>query len=248
MDQGVSPNGGSVVSRRHRKGRLTPKQELFARAVAIKRMNYSDAYRHAFNTRTTNQNTIWCTAYQIRSYPQVANRIKELQEQSAKRLLLNRQQYLEKLEGMALADVREMFNPQGELKPIEELTEEQADLIEGLDVVENFQKVGDKAEHVGYTKKLKLASKRAILKDYGEARGWLEAQEESGPRRLVVRRYEKWEVHVNANSTDHHGTVIDVSRNGHSGDGIRAITEGTGADRSAGGADPSDSGANGTPA
>ena len=207
--------------------KLTHKQEAFARAVALKRMTYSDAYRVAYNTKTANGMTVWGNAYKIRRLTQVATRISELQERSAERLLMSKQQYLEKLERMTMADVRTIFDPVGGVKEIHDLGDAEADCIEGIEVVENFAKVGDKAEHVGYTKKIKFTSKRALLKDYGEARGWLEDTEDDKPRRMILRKYVQQEVHIHEATPTHNGDgpIIDVSGNGHRPGHLPAIDE-----------------------
>ena len=204
-----------AVKEKHPK--LTVKQEAFARAVALKRMTYSDAYRVAYNTKTENGMTVWGNAYKIRSLTKVATRISELQERSTERLLMSKQQYLEKLERMTMADVRTIFDPVGGVKEVQEIGDAEADCIEGIEVVENFAKVGDKAEHVGYTKKIKLTSKRALLKDYGEARGWLEGVPDAGTRRMILRKYVQQEVHIHEATSTYNGDgpIVDVASNGH---------------------------------
>lgn len=203
--------------------KLTAKQEAFAQAVAIKGMNYSDAYRACYDTKQNSLNSVWNGAWQVRSHSQVSQRIKELQDRKVNRLLKSKQEYLEKLEQMAWADTRSLFNPQGDLKPIDELTEEQADLLEGLEVVEQFDKVktesGDRAEHTGYVKKVKLASKRQILKDYAEARGWSEEKAE-GPAVVVLREYITREVQ-HGEDRDQRVIVVNdaIASDGSTGDG-----------------------------
>lgn len=204
--------------------KLTAKQEAFAQAVAIKGMNYSDAYRACYNTKENSPYSVWGGAWKIRSNQQVSSRIKELQDRKANRLLRSKQEYLEKLEQMAWADIRTLFNPQGDLKPIDELTEEQADLLEGLEVVEQFDKVktesGDRAEHTGYVKKVKLASKRQILRDYAEARGW-SGEKAEGPAVVVLREYITREV-PHASGTDQRVIVVNGHGSNSNGRGIQS--------------------------
>lgn len=168
--------------------KLTQRQEKFCREV-VKGKSYSDAYRAAYGTKSLRGATVWVEAYKTHTRPHVANRIKQLQEQAAERLLMSRQQYLERIEKMILADIRTVLDPQGNVIDINQFPDDVTELIEGIEVVENFQKVGDKAEHVGYTKKIKFAGKRGLLKDYGQARGWLEPEESKRPKRVIIREF-----------------------------------------------------------
>lgn len=227
MDKSVPQDGGSVVSGGARKRKLTMKQEAFARAVALKGMNYSDAYRSTYHTKEITEQSVWNGAWQVRQLEHVSSRISELQARAESRLLMSKQQYLEKLERMTMADVRTIFDPVGGVKEIHDLGDAEADCIEGIEVVENFAKVGDKAEHVGYTKKIKFTSKRSLLKDYGEARGWLEDTEDDKPRRMILRKYVQQEVHIHEATPTHNGDgpVIDISSNGHRPGHLPAIDE-----------------------
>lgn len=127
------------------------------------------------------------------------------------RLLMTKALWLEKLDRMCMADPRKMFDPQGGVLDIHEIPDAEADLIEGIEVVENFAKVGDKAEHVGYVKKIKLTSRRVILKDYGEARGWLEP-ERQGPKTVLVRTWEAKEEYHDIGTREYTVLGNDLTR------------------------------------
>ena len=59
---------------------LTPKQEKFAQSVALENMNYSDAYRSAYNTDKMSDKTVNEKASLLKNEDKIKARIKELRE------------------------------------------------------------------------------------------------------------------------------------------------------------------------
>ncbi len=188
--------------------KLTPKQERFCLEV-VKGKTYSDAYRIAYNTTTDKQDHVWVQACELHKNPKVALRINELQERMVSRCLMSKQQWLEKLDLMCRADVRKIFNAQGHVKEIHELADEEAAIIAGIEVEENFAKVGDKVEHVGYIKKIKLVTPDKTHMNYGKARGWLKDEEErKGDNNSVTINYFTLE---EGNHVDSTTGIVDVT-------------------------------------
>lgn len=60
---------------------LTPKQEQFAKAIALDGMNYSDAYRSAYNCQRMSDTTINNNAWKLMQNNEIVTRIKELSTQ-----------------------------------------------------------------------------------------------------------------------------------------------------------------------
>lgn len=60
---------------------LTPKQEKFAKNIALEGMNYSDAYRNAYNCKKMTDKTINDTASKLKDNPDIAQRIAELKRE-----------------------------------------------------------------------------------------------------------------------------------------------------------------------
>jgi hypothetical protein len=203
--------------------KLTPKQERFAREVALNNRTYSDAYRIAYNTKTNKQEHVWVEASVVRSHPKVSLRVQELQSQATRRLLMSRQQYLERLEAMIMADIRTLLDPQGNPLDVKDFPDDVTELIEAIEVTENFAKAGDKAEHVGYTKKIKFAGKRGLLKDYAEARGWVDPEETTKPKRIILRKYVNTEVHYHEGPNISHNRMGDICSASHSGNPLASI-------------------------
>jgi phage terminase small subunit len=80
---------------------LTPKQENFAKAIAYENMNYSDAYRSAYNTGKMSDNAIWVEASKLAQNPKVALRIKELIKSMDSPKIMNATKRREKLSELA---------------------------------------------------------------------------------------------------------------------------------------------------
>jgi hypothetical protein len=67
---------------------LSNKQERFINLHVIDGLNISDAYREAYDTKTSNQNTLYNQASMLASNPKVSLRIKELRENLESKLAL----------------------------------------------------------------------------------------------------------------------------------------------------------------
>lgn len=80
---------------------LTPKQEAFARAVALDDMNYSDAYRSAYNAEKMSDKTINERASRLKDESKIRARIEELREEANTPRVMSAQQRREKLSELA---------------------------------------------------------------------------------------------------------------------------------------------------
>ena len=92
---------------------LTDKQENFARCVALKGMNYSDAYRECYDVKTENPNTIWRTAYGIYKNSKVNARIEELRSIKLEEVMLSTSQILQMYNNIATANIEDAYDEEG---------------------------------------------------------------------------------------------------------------------------------------
>lgn len=60
---------------------LTPKQETFAKAIALDGMSYSDAYRSAYDTKRMSDKTVNEKASLLKDNDKIRARIKELRDE-----------------------------------------------------------------------------------------------------------------------------------------------------------------------
>ncbi len=79
------------------------------------------------------------------------------------RLAISNERVLKEIARLALFDPRNLFRDDGTPKPINELDDDTAAAIAGLEVLEEFEGEGKSRVFVGYTKKYKVADKNAAL-------------------------------------------------------------------------------------
>lgn len=70
---------------------LTPKQEQFAKAIALEGMSYSDAYRSAYDTSKMTDKTVNEKASLLKDQDKIRARIKELRDEVDSPLIMSAQ-------------------------------------------------------------------------------------------------------------------------------------------------------------
>lgn len=141
---------------------LTPQQEKFAQLVA-EGNTYADAYRGAYKVaEKTKLETVWCESSKLMSNPTVSQRVKELQANTIKRNEVTLDEVLKEMAEWLKFNVKSIFNEDDTMKPLKEMTDQEASSIASFEVVELFDGSGDKKVHIGYLKKVKLIDKRAV--------------------------------------------------------------------------------------
>lgn len=95
---------------------------------------------------------------------------------------------LQRMVSMALGDIRGMFDESGCLKPIHELTAEQAAMLQGVETFEEFSGRGEDRVMVGYTRKVRFVSRTDSVKLLGQHLGMFSKKVEvSGPEGKPVQ-------------------------------------------------------------
>ncbi len=128
-----------------------------------------DAYRKAFNVIGAKRKGIDERASHMMAKDKIKARIAELRAPMIKRALMSREQWLESLARIAMADSRKMFDALGNPKEITELDDNEAAAIAGFEFCEDFAGKEGSRKAVGYTKKFKLADKIRAHELYGKA-------------------------------------------------------------------------------
>ena len=80
---------------------LTPKQEKFAKNIALEGMNYSDAYRNSYSCKRMGEATINNEAWKLMQNHEITTRIKELAAEADKPSIMNAMERKEKLTVLA---------------------------------------------------------------------------------------------------------------------------------------------------
>ncbi len=161
---------------------LSVKEEKFCQLMAAGTCkDQSDAYRKAFKPKTkTKAASIHVLASKVMAKGKIRLRISELMAPVIAKVQMTREEWLLECEQIMRGDVRKLFNEYGQPVEVSKLGDNEAAIIEGLEVVENFAKVGDHAEHVGYTTKIKLTPKLKRALEFGKVMGWYTEKKELG--------------------------------------------------------------------
>ena len=159
--------------------KLSAKREAFCRLLASgtnpstgKPITQSDAYRLAFKPKNMKAKSINEKASFLSNLVNIQARIAELMAPAIAKVTMTREEWLLEMEKIMRGDVRKMFICPGQAVEIHELDDNEAAIIEGYKVTENFAKVGDRAEHVGYTHDVKLTPKLKRGLEFGKLMGW----------------------------------------------------------------------------
>lgn len=156
---------------------LTPKQKAFIDEYLVDLNATQAAIRAGYASRTANR-----TGTRLLSNVVIAAKIQAALEARSKRVQVEADDVLRELKRIALSDLRQAFDENGNLKPIHGLPEDIARAISGLEVDELFEGHGDDRERVGRTKKVKFWDKTKALELLGKHLAmWIERREHSGP-------------------------------------------------------------------
>lgn len=143
--------------------KLTAQQERFALAVASGKTQ-ADAFREAYpKSKDWKPESVHEKASTLAKNVKVMSRIGELKERITSTGIASAARVLQEATRLALFDPRKLFYEDGRPKPINELDDDTAAAIAGLEVVEEFSGSGGDRVFIGYTKKYKVADKNSSL-------------------------------------------------------------------------------------
>lgn len=144
---------------------LTPQREAFAAAVA-QGMTQAAAYRIAYPKSVAwKDETVWSKASVLAADVKVAARVADLAHKAAGANEVTVERVVREFARLAFVDVRKLYRDDGEPIPIQELDDDTAAAIAGVEVVTERGKGEDPG--VTVVRKYKLADKRASLADLG---------------------------------------------------------------------------------
>lgn len=143
---------------------LNPKQLRFCQEYIID-LNATKAAERAGYA----QKTAYSQGQRLLKHVEVSGKIAELQVEVAEELKLSARDVLEQARRLAFADIRGYYRPDGTLKPLSELTPEQAAAVAGFEVIVKNAEAGD--GHTDTVHKYKLVDKwrptEGLMKHFG---------------------------------------------------------------------------------
>ena len=164
---------------------LTPKQEKFC-IEYLKDGNASRAYRESYNVTTTKDTTINVQANKILNNPKINLRLKELGEKHTKKNDVTAERIIKELAGIAFFDVQMLYNEDGTLKQITELSSEVTRAIHSTK--QRLEKLGADKEDWAEIKEIKTHDKLKALELLGKTLAmFTDRQEHSGEISLTFK-------------------------------------------------------------
>lgn len=148
---------------------LTNKQEAFAQAVITKN-TLSDAYRKAYDCAGMSDKAINAEASGLNKHPEITLRIAELRDRAEKAADVALDRWMREQARIAYADLADIFNDDGSLKLLSEMTADARAAIASIEIESRVDGKGENAETV-IIKKVKLHSKTAAQESIGRALG-----------------------------------------------------------------------------
>lgn len=141
---------------------LTPKQQLFVNEYLVDLNATQAALRSGYSEKTAKQ-----MGTENLAKPYIAAAIQAAMNKRANKLEITADRVLEEIAKLAFFDPRKFFNADGSPIPIQDLDDDTAMALSGIDVLEEFEGSGKDRVFVGYTKKFKLSDKKASLELLG---------------------------------------------------------------------------------
>lgn len=146
-----------------RRAELTPKQELFI-AEYLTDLNATRAAIAAGYSAKTAESQ----AARLLVNVKVAAAIAEKQGKRLAKLEITADRVLQEIARLAFYDPRKFFNDDGSAKQVNELDDDTAMALAGMDVMELFEGSGDQKHAYGLMKKFKLVDKGQNLERLGK--------------------------------------------------------------------------------
>lgn len=134
--------------------KLSARRASFVREYLIDLNATQAAIRAGYSEKTARS-----IGSELLTFPDVEAAIQKAMIERSRRTELTQDRVLLEIARIAYSDPRELYNPDGSLKPIHELSDEAASALAGVEITEAF----DGRELVGYTKKVKRWDKLRAL-------------------------------------------------------------------------------------
>jgi phage terminase small subunit len=140
--------------------KLTAKQQRFVDEYLVD-LNATQAYLRA--GYKVNENVAAVNAQRLLRNANIQHLLSQAMQERAKRTEITADRVLKEMGRLGFFDPRKLFNDDGSPKGIQELDDDTAAALAGLEVIEIWEGKGEDRHFVGYLKKYKLADKKGAL-------------------------------------------------------------------------------------
>ena len=154
---------------------LTVKQERFVEEYLVDLNATQAAIRAGYSSKTA-----YAIGQQNLKKLEIQTAIQEAMDKRSKRVEVTQDRVLLEYARLAFFDPRKLFMENGKPKDINQLDDDTAAALVGLDVLEEYEGAGESREFVGYTKKYKLANKLGALDSLGKHLGMFDVRSGEG--------------------------------------------------------------------
>lgn len=135
---------------------LTKKQDEFAQSVATGEFDYPwQAYEKYYDAKNMSKNALYVETCRLLQHPKVSLKIAEIRDETIKRNQSTLDEVLIELSKWLRFNLKSIFNEDGTMKQIHEMTEDEAACIASYEVLETTKS----GEVVGVLRKVKLIDK-----------------------------------------------------------------------------------------
>jgi phage terminase small subunit len=150
--------GGVHYETRDYGEKLTPLQAAFVREYLVD-LNKTQALIRA-GTKSKNPSVVSTNMFKL---PYVQAAIQAEMDKRAKRTEITADKVLCEIARLAFGDIRKLFDKDGNLKQIQDLDDESAAMLSGVEVITTYKKDAEGNPTPEYTKKIKMWDKNSAL-------------------------------------------------------------------------------------
>jgi phage terminase small subunit len=137
---------------------ITPKKQLFAQEYLVDLNATKAAERAGYSAKTA-----YSQGERLLRDVDVKKLIADAMAKRSQSTEITAERVLQELARVAFFDPRRLLNADGSPKPINELDDDTAAVLAGMDISEEYEGSGEGRKFIGYTKKVKVSDKVAAL-------------------------------------------------------------------------------------
>jgi phage terminase small subunit len=171
---------------------MTDKQKVFCDEY-IKDFNATRAYKVAYPNCKTDDSARKAGS-RLLTYVDITTYIQKQKEKLQNKMEISQERVLKEIARIAFGDVRKLYNENGGLKNIQDLDDDTAAILTGIETTEEFEGYGQDREQIGWTKKVKMADKTKALDMLGKYFGMFK-------EKVEVEQEKPFEVNINIKRT-----------------------------------------------